>query len=289
MHEHNCFLTLTYNDENLPGHAQDDMRPYRSLDRRDLTLFLKRLRKKFTPKNPHEKGSDLYELHQLKHGIRFYGCGEYGEKFGRPHYHLCLFNFKAPKLVFLKPSHGLPLYTSEPILERWQHQGHITVGSLTFESAAYTARYMMKKINGDLASSHYETLDSRTGEIINLVPEFSAMSRKGGIGLSWLKANAAEVYNYDNGIIIAGAKTGQAVGSGNSVALSPTRRAGKPPRYYDQQYEIMYPSDFENIKRNRAKAARAAAADSTPDRLAVREFIKKKQIQRLTRTYESDE
>ncbi|WP_209313267.1 MULTISPECIES: hypothetical protein [Enterobacterales] len=55
MHETNCWLTLTYADEHLPWTEYG----FPTLDRRDVTLFLKRLRKAIAP---------------LK--IRYFGCGE---------------------------------------------------------------------------------------------------------------------------------------------------------------------------------------------------------------------
>ena len=67
LHEHNCFITLTYDDDHLPMNN--------SLDLRDFQLFMKRLRFKFG------------------NGIRYYHCGEYGDNYRRPHYHACLFNF----------------------------------------------------------------------------------------------------------------------------------------------------------------------------------------------------
>ena len=76
LYENNCFLTLTYSDDCLPN-GND-------LIYRHFQLFMKRLRKRF--------GSN----------IRFYMCGEYGDLFGRPHYHACLFNFDAPDKVLYR-------------------------------------------------------------------------------------------------------------------------------------------------------------------------------------------
>jgi len=67
LYERNCFITLTYSDEFLPND--------RSVNVRHFQLFMKKLRKRFGP------------------NIRFYHCGEYGEKTSRPHYHALLFNF----------------------------------------------------------------------------------------------------------------------------------------------------------------------------------------------------
>lgn len=89
LHEHNCFLTLTFDDEHLPKSE--------SLDVRDLQLFMKRLRKEYGK------------------GIRFYACGEYGEKYYRPHYHLCLFNHDFHDKYLWKMSNDKPLYRSKSL------------------------------------------------------------------------------------------------------------------------------------------------------------------------------
>ena len=110
LHPHNSFITLTYDDDNLPSDG--------SLVKKDFTQFMKNLRKRLVPKNPYSprtpKGlkatdpkafpnQELFDEWQFKNGIRFYMCGEYGldqiladqgiEKIGRPHYHAILFNF----------------------------------------------------------------------------------------------------------------------------------------------------------------------------------------------------
>ena len=97
--------------------------------------------------------------------IRYFGCGEYGEELGRPHYHLCIFGFDFPDKVFHKMSCGFKLYRSETLNKLWSH-GHCLIGALTFESAGYVARYCTKKVTGALADDHYK---GRT-------PEFALIS-----------------------------------------------------------------------------------------------------------------
>lgn len=120
LHEHNSFLTLTYSDQYLPKNN--------SLKKDDVQKFLKRLRRR------------------LDKPIRYYQCGEYGEKFHRPHYHMCLFghDFYDDREHF-KTSTGDKLYVSELLSEVWG-MGHCLIGDLTFESAAYVARYVTKKL-----------------------------------------------------------------------------------------------------------------------------------------------
>lgn len=128
LYTDNCFVTLTYNDDFLP----ED----RSLHYRHFQLFMKRLRKRHGD------------------GVRFYMCGEYGEKQGRPHYHACLFNFRFSDMRLWQERNGVKLYRSAELERLWPF-GFCSVGEVTFESAAYVARYIMKKVTGDAAESHY--------------------------------------------------------------------------------------------------------------------------------------
>lgn len=125
LYEDNCFITLTYNKENLPKDF--------SLNKRDFQLFMKRLRKKYAPKQ-----------------IRFYHCGEYGEPteynnhIARPHYHAIIFNHKFEDQILWKQKRGNELYISKELEELWP-QGFSTIGSVTQDSAGYVARYLLKK------------------------------------------------------------------------------------------------------------------------------------------------
>ena len=171
LHKDNCFITLTYNNENLPKDG--------SLILKDFQDFMKRLRHKF--------GS----------GIRFFHCGEYGEKFKRPHYHACLFGLSLPDRRLHSQSNGHKLYVSEILNELWQHKGYAIIGELTFESAAYVARYITKKITGEPAKEHYEGICEVTGEITKRKPEYTTMSRRPGIASDWFKKYKSDVYPGD--------------------------------------------------------------------------------------------
>ena len=173
MHDVSSFVTLTYDEANLPSDF--------SVNKRHLQLFFKRLRK-------------------AGYVFRYYCCGEYGEDFSRPHYHLCLFgvNF-ADDRVFYRNTGSGPLYTS-PSLEAIWRLGFCVIGDLTFESAAYVSRYCTKVVNGDMAESHYTRCDSETGEIFRLEPEFSLMSRHPGIGDAWIRKFHHDVYSSAWGI-----------------------------------------------------------------------------------------
>ncbi len=242
MHDENSYVTLTYNDENLPADG--------CVSLRELQLFIKRLRKEYGE------------------GIKFFACGEYGEKLGRPHYHLCLFNFETPEKKFQTVINGNRLYSSKPLEEKWGN-GYTLTGQVTFQSAAYVARYIMKKINGPAADKHYITSHAETGEILSeKKPEFVTMSTKYGIGRSWYKKFYKDVYPHDY-VVINGRKM-------------------RPPKYYDRLYEIDFPDEFQKIKSKRLENSIKHAKDNTPERLAVREHVKKSKISRLKRGYDQE-
>ena len=137
-------------------------------------------------------------------------CGEYGEDFSRPHYHALLFNcFFPDRKKHSTGDSGSVIYTSEALAKLWPF-GFSSIGDVTFESAAYCSRYIMKKVTGDLAESHYETVDLSTGEVSARVPEFNRMSLKPGIGAEWIKRYNKDVYPRDVAIIVTGKQIGRA-------------------------------------------------------------------------------
>lgn len=247
LYLNNSFITLTFNDESLYSRS----RPF-SLDVRDYQLFMKRLRKRFDGLQAvtDDDGNVSYP-------IRFFHCGEYGDLYERPHYHACLFNFDFPDKKLWKTINGYPVWTSDVLSELWPF-GFSSIGSVTFDSAAYVARYIMKKVTGDKADEHY----------LDRIPEYVTMSRNGGIGKEWFKKNWQDVYiNGNDSVIMNG-------------------RQVKPPKYYDSQYEIVFPSDLEFLKSERKRKALSKEADNTVDRLIVREKIKKRAIKLLPRIVE---
>lgn len=149
MHDISSFVTLTYNNENLPIDL--------SLDKTHLQLFLKRLRKYLSPKK-----------------IRFFAAGEYGDISLRPHYHLIIFNYWPQDKELYKETEYGNLWTSVKLEKLWG-KGFVTIGDVTFETAAYTASYVTKKITGDEMRFHYRGRN----------PEFALMSRNKGIGATW--------------------------------------------------------------------------------------------------------
>lgn len=240
LHQENCFITLTYNEQNLPSDG--------SLQKTHLQKFWKRLRKHLNGKQ-----------------IRYYACGEYGGKTKRPHYHACLFghDFEDKELYSVRES--VPLYKSETLSKIWG-KGFVTIGSVTFESAAYVARYITKKIYGEAAADHYTRVCEITGEITNIEPEYTVMSRRPGIGKEWFTQYKNDVFPKDYFHI-------------NGFKM-------KPPKYYENLYELENPESMEIIKGLRRKRGKMNAANSTPDRLESREKVKKAQHKMLKRSLE---
>lgn len=249
LHEDNCFITLTYRPECLPEDG--------SLVKKHFQDFMKRLRSRF-----------------FSSRIRYFHCGEYGENLGRPHYHACLFGLDLPDRVFYKMAGDSRLYTSELLQDVWG-LGFCTVGDVTFESAAYVARYVMKKVTGDDAQEHYLSVDRSTGVIrenvdgslVVMQPEYVTMSRGGrtgrGLAYDWFRKFGNEVYPSDD-VIVRGARC-------------------RPPRYYDGLYEVADSVGYAVLKENRLVRALKHTADNTPGRLKAREVCANARVALLKR------
>lgn len=237
LHERNCFVTLTYDDAHLP--------PGGSIDPRAFVLFMKRLRRRTGER------------------IRYYHAAEYGEITSRPHHHCCLFGYDFRDKTPWTTRGGFPVWRSALLEEVWP-LGLCEVGSVTFESAAYVARYIMKKQLGrryvqkaaeDSRSVAPQVVDRATGEIVR-AGEYATMSRRPGIGAEWFRRFGSEVYPADSVIV-----------NGKEV---------KPPRYYDLQFEIVDPEGFEKVRRARREARKLE--DETAERLVVREVVAKAKV-----------
>lgn len=146
----NMFLTLTY----APDKSTLDQQW--SLNHEDFTKFIKRYRKKFGDK------------------IRYYHCGEYGDKYNRPHHHTIIFNHWLPDLRPISYDVTGVLYTSDILAGLWGF-GFVSVGAVTFETCAYVARYCTKKLTGS-KRDNYEGRE----------PEFCTCSRRPGIGCGYI-------------------------------------------------------------------------------------------------------
>lgn len=234
LHENNAFLTITYNDENIPWQDTEQ-----TLVKRDIQLFMKRLRKEYGE------------------GVRFYACGEYGEQNKRPHYHLILFNINITDKEIHSIRQGTKLYRSKTIEKLWT-RGFSTIGEVTFESAAYVARYVTKKITGEQSEEHYN----------GRLPEFALMSRRPGIGKGWLEKFYQDIYVKDELILRNGKKM-------------------KPPIYYDKLYDNIT-GNLSKIKLYRKIKAEKHKKEFTYERRMTKMELQKIKLRLLKRKIEVD-
>lgn len=239
LHENNSFITLTYSPENLP---EDH-----SVSKRELQLFFKKLRKKIGQ-------------------FRYFACGEYGANRNRPHYHAIIFGYDFPDRTLWSKTHNGDLLFRSKELEKIWNKGFSTVGNVTLQSAQYVARYTFKKQKqGAHEHDDYELLDTETGEIHKLLPEFCLMSRRPGIGHDWY-----EKFKSDT----------------DKDYLTVNRQQVKVPKYYDYLLQKKNEEELKQKKEDRKKAAKERKHDNTPTRLAAKETVNKAKVQLLKRGYE---
>lgn len=229
-HQKSCFLTLTYDDVNLPQGG--------TLVLKHVQNFFRELRRKW------KKDFNIT-------GIRYLHCGEYGEKLKRPHYHIILYgvDFSEDKVLW-KKLNGSDLFVSETLAKLWPYGFH-TIGAVTFESAAYVARYITKKLTGSTykeedfedLSPEAKLYDKKYLAYVKFKkhygdrkPEYITMSRRPGLGFSWILENFEDVYKNDRLVC-------------NGVAYG-------PPSYYDRQLEKLNPELYIQVKDQRLLQAK---------------------------------
>lgn len=275
LHINNSFLTLTFNEAHLPLNG--------SLDVRCVQLFMKRLRRAISDlstrgtqvspsssdrldSSPKVTSSQAVSARESA-SVRFFACGEYGGRGDRPHYHILLFGWDFPDKVFAKMSGESRLYSSKMLSSLWTYidpatgrdtgesLGYSWIGSVTVESAAYVARYIVKKRFGKDVGKGC-VVDEETGEVFpDKKPEFIVMSRRPGIGYEWFKKFNREVYT----------DRGAAVMVGN--------KGWRPPRFYDEKLKLVDPARYDWIAHLRERKARLFVGEGTAARLAARERV----------------
>ena len=200
--ESNWFLTLTIDDDHLVYGGTD----LATLHFDDVTAFMKKLRERWS------------RVHGVDDGIRFYACSEYGDDTLRPHYHNLAFGLPLYDLEYYKTTNnGDVLYKSKELTDLWG-KGYVVVGDFNWNTAAYTARYVMKKQNGSNADK-YDTL--------GIEPERVRMSRRPGIARPFLDKFKNEIYRNDE-IVLPALPNGRL----NVV---------KPPKYFDKVLDRLNP------------------------------------------------
>lgn len=232
-HAQSCFLTLTYDEVNIP-YAN-------SLLPDDLQRFIKRLRK-----------------HLGSTRIRFYGVGEYGGKFDRPHYHVLLFGFNFPDRRVYLDRGDYTVDNSRTLSALWPF-GHATVQNNSFEAGAYCAKYSVKKITGEKAPEHYTWIDEDTGEVFTRYPEFSRMSRRPGIGAAWLEKYYSDLF--PKGYVT----------NGKGVKIP-------PPEYFNKLYEKWFPEAMAALKDERREDVFTRYMEANIERMEAREAIQKRKV-----------
>lgn len=222
-YKQSLFVTLTYDNEHLPVYNALEKRSYRglknpidfefrgkgyergTLSKRDLTLFLKRMNIDAVQKGYSETGKSC----------RYYGCGEYGGKRHRPHYHLIIFGLNPPDLTINNIAKGgkkaIIHYKSEWLTKKWG-MGIVDIEEANFGSARYVAGYSTKKHK-----------DTGLYEYLGIVKPFPVMSRRPGIGYGYWNDYRDEIYKEGaDKIYLTGGKT------------------VKPPRYFDRKEDELH-------------------------------------------------
>lgn len=260
MYESNVMINVTYRDEDLPFNKETGEVV---LDPEDLQNFLKRLR-------------TTWERKYGESGIRFFACGEYGDKKGRPHYHVLAFNLKIHDLEYLKTTkNGDKLYYSPTMEKVWGH-GNVWIGEVNWNTCAYVARYIMKKQKGKGVKEQLKELGS--------VPEFTRMSLKPGIGEPFFQTHKDEIYKYDEISIQKRSK---------KKDMQYVTEKIRPSRYYDKLYDLENHEFMELLKKKRKASAKAQTelemSRTTLDRneyLEMKENRLKNSIKALKRNLE---
>ena len=244
-HDSAYFCTFTYDDDHVPRSYYPDPEtgealPSLTLDKRDFQLLMKRIRRRFEDDK-----------------IRFFACGEYGGKTYRPHYHAILFGLHLDDLVPYKTvREGGELYTyyNSPSLQScWCDSagnpiGYVVVGQVTWESCAYVARYVMKKLKGKEALFY---------DAHGIAPEFTLMSRRPGLARQYYDDHP-DVFDY-NKINISTPKGGKSF---------------KPPRYFERLFEDDQPEKSAELREIRKRlAADAQRAKLSRTSLDLQELL----------------
>lgn len=251
-HDSSYFVTLTYDDCHVPYSTgivpeTGELVTTTTLVKRDVQLFMKRLRKKYAEKYDNK--------------IRYFLAGEYGDKTFRPHYHAIIFGLRLDDLEFYKRSGDFNLYTSKWLEDIWsvpnthpaERLGMVVVGEANFETAAYVARYVTKKLNGKEAEKY---------EQLGIIPEFSLMSRKPGIGGDYADENIEHMLD-------------------DMYLNLSTPNGGKKlpiPKFYKRKFDAFFEDQdilqYYQWKEDRLKASRR-----------VMESIKQQQLNNTTLSY----
>lgn len=269
----NYFVTLTYDDNHKPYvdeittsegityTDQDGIEWNGILKLEDLQNFMKRLRSKMARK------------YKQKTRIRMMACGEYGTEKQRPHYHLIIFNLQLPADSFYNPRVNWEnnIYYQNKIIEECWTDGISNIAEANWETMAYTARYITKKINGNQSEDLYAMKGQRK--------EFFVASNRPGIANKYYEQNKEKIYKNDQ-IMIQNNKGVHYV---------------KPPDYFDKLYKAENPKAYEQLQKRRKKEnldklklKQQQTSLTTWEQLQVEEETKKQKTSALKRNFERE-
>lgn len=261
------FLTLTLNPEHLPGNQSLDVRVWQN--------FAKKLRRNLCdcPRDYSKSRKGRKVCTDPTHRVRFFMCGEYGELNWRPHYHAAVMSHDFMGPLLYKSKDGFPYWTNEVIAKSWTDEngeslGHHAISEMSFDSAAYVAGYITKKVNGGFKDAHYWRIDTsgEMAELHQVKPEFATMSRGGrdrdglgGLGHRWIEKYMDDVYPQDRVYM-------------NGFSF-------QPPAYYDAQLEKRNPEMLKEVKAKREE--NADTDNATNERLIQREKFQMSRMRQL--------
>lgn len=261
--QENYFVTLTYSEENLlplydycVSRKTGDVGVYPSLRKEDMAKFMKDLRSALD----YRYGVD---------NVRFYGCGEYGSKGGRPHLHILLFNCPLPDVRVVTNIKG-EKYMQSDFLEKVWKKGFVHIGEVTWDSAAYVARYMLKKSKGTSEKEYLMYCNAQGAS--PQINEFTNGSRKPGIGYGFYADNKDRIYKYDQ-------------------VLLPNGFVLKPNKYYDRLFDKFDSERLSEVKAAREKRGALYELNSNyglnyeqkAQREKMKQEIKTRKLKKLTR------
>lgn len=230
MHEDVWFPTFTYADEHLPLDG--------SLIHRDFQLCAKRMRKRLGK-------------------FRYVVAGEYGDSFGRPHFHAVTYGLKLPDLEKCSGTYSNHVVFKSEILEDCWGKGSVRIGPVNFSVARYVATYCVKRVTGAKAEDHYSSVREDTGEIVSLKPEYAVWSK--GLGVSFLRKYWPEI-----------------IASGHDGVYVDGRMRPVPKFFREKLAEIDIPLDvIDSLEYRDFQRMIKSEVDSSPERLAVREVCAK--------------
>lgn len=282
QHSENYMITLTYDDKYLPrkdyivcedGETFFDNGTWNSyLDYEDSSRFIRKVR-------------DWQRKTYGIDGIKIFGCGEYGGKEGRAHFHIIFMGLHIdPSDVKIHQidQEGNIIYECKKLEDCWIQKGRIrgkaerlgfvSLAECNWQTARYVAGYVQKKnIHYNKKDEyefycHKEKYYARRGQ----TPEKCFMSTHPGIAKEYYMNNSIKFFE-DGYIMIRGAK--------NQIVPA------KIPRYFERMLENDHPLMYEKhkaIKQESAEKNEAIKMSQTSltikDQLLVEERNKKEKM-----------